>query len=115
MQITDHFILGNIRRFRRICEHTQSVVSVVRRPPPHSPRAQRKATSKSTSKSSSNADISESSSCNSEMSERVCDKPQPLQGSAYVSTRQGHRQVSKHMTTYERKEILKSFHLLANT
>lgn len=90
--ITFTLISGNIRRFRRICEHTQSVVSVVRRPPPHSPRAQRKATSKSTSKSSSNADISESSSCNSEMSERVCDKPQPLQGSAYVSTRQGHRQ-----------------------
>ena len=39
-------ILGNMRRFRRICEHTQSVVSVIRRPPPpSSPRAQRRVTS----------------------------------------------------------------------
>ena len=35
-----------MRRFRRICEHTQSVVSVIRRPPPpSSPRAQRRVTS----------------------------------------------------------------------
>ena len=39
-------ISGNMRRFRRICEHTQSVVSVIRRPPPpSSPRAQRRVTS----------------------------------------------------------------------
>ena len=39
-------ITGNMRRFRRICEHTQSVVSVIRRPPPpSSPRAQRRVTS----------------------------------------------------------------------
>ena len=43
---TTIIILGNMRRFRRICEHTQSVVSVIRRPPPpSSPRAQRRVTS----------------------------------------------------------------------
>ena len=38
------YITGNLRRFRRICEHTQSVVSVVRRQPlpPASPRAARR-------------------------------------------------------------------------
>ena len=64
-----YILSGNIRRFRRICEHTQSVVSVVRRPPPSSPRAARRATSKS-SRSSSNADLSESSSCNSDIVEQ---------------------------------------------
>ena len=38
------YFAGNLRRFRRICEHTQSVVSVVRRQPlpPASPRAARR-------------------------------------------------------------------------
>ena len=84
--------VGNMRRFRRICEHTQSVVSVVRRPlPPNSPRAQRRVTSGPTvqpaaAASSSNnntvdrmgmgaggkaTEISESSSNNSDISERL--------------------------------------------
>ena len=83
---------GNMRRFRRICEHTQSVVSVVRRPlPPNSPRAQRRVTSGPTTAMASNnntvdgrmmagpgksgqgatAEISESSSNNSDISERL--------------------------------------------
>lgn len=48
---------GNIRRFRRVCEHIQAQVCT-RRPPP-SPRAQRKFTT----------ELSESSSCGSDSSE----------------------------------------------
>ncbi|KAI4454817.1 map/microtubule affinity-regulating kinase [Holotrichia oblita] len=50
-------IPGNIRRFRRVCEHIQAQVCT-RRPPP-SPRAQRKFTT----------ELSESSSCGSDSSE----------------------------------------------
>ena len=84
--------VGNMRRFRRICEHTQSVVSVVRRPlPPNSPRAQRRVTSGPTVQQGQppasnnntvermmagkshqgNTEISESSSNNSDISERL--------------------------------------------
>jgi len=83
---------GNLRRFRRICEHTQSVVSVVRRQPlpPASPRAARR---NSTNKSDGGSDsrpqppsrstdgaggrttgkneVSDSSSCNSDVSHGI--------------------------------------------
>ncbi|KAL1502557.1 hypothetical protein ABEB36_007682 [Hypothenemus hampei] len=62
--ITFTLLSGNIRRFRRVCEHIQAQVCT-RRPPP-SPRAQRKFTT----------DLSESSSCGSDSSE------------LYLSTRQ---------------------------
>ncbi|CAG9831358.1 unnamed protein product [Diabrotica balteata] len=52
-----HDFVGNIRRFRRVCEHIQAQVCT-RRPPP-SPRAQRKFTT----------ELSESSSCGSDSSE----------------------------------------------
>ncbi|XP_025830966.1 serine/threonine-protein kinase BRSK2 [Agrilus planipennis] len=55
--ITFTLLSGNIRRFRRVCEHIQAQVCT-RRPPP-SPRAQRKFTT----------DLSESSSCGSDSSE----------------------------------------------
>nr|CAD7429455.1 unnamed protein product [Timema monikensis] len=54
---------SNIRRFRRVCEHIQSQVCS-RRPPP-SPRATRKFTT----------DLSESSSCGSDTSERLSPYP----------------------------------------
>ncbi|KAJ9589454.1 hypothetical protein L9F63_017357, partial [Diploptera punctata] len=53
----------NIRRFRRVCEHIQSQVCS-RRPPP-SPRATRKFTT----------ELSESSSCGSDTSERLSPYP----------------------------------------
>ena len=82
---------GNLRRFRRICEHTQSVVSVVRRQPlpPASPRAARRnSTNKEQSlqprppsrssqiptpigggtHSKTTTEVSDSSSCNSDVS-----------------------------------------------
>ena len=86
------FFSGNLRRFRRICEHTQSVVSVVRRQPlpPASPRAARR---NSTNKSDGGSDsrpqppsrstdgaggrttgkneVSDSSSCNSDVSHGI--------------------------------------------
>ncbi|XP_066149235.1 serine/threonine-protein kinase BRSK2 isoform X1 [Euwallacea fornicatus] len=62
--ITFTLLSGNIRRFRRVCEHIQAQVCT-RRPPP-SPRAQRKFAT----------DLSESSSCGSDSSE------------LYLSTRQ---------------------------
>ncbi|KAH1018385.1 hypothetical protein HUJ05_006171 [Dendroctonus ponderosae] len=55
--ITFNLLSGNIRRFRRVCEHIQTQVCT-RRPPP-SPRAQRKFTT----------ELSESSSCGSDSSE----------------------------------------------
>ncbi|GJQ85398.1 hypothetical protein Trydic_g10172 [Trypoxylus dichotomus] len=55
--ITFTLLSGNIRRFRRVCEHIQAQVCT-RRPPP-SPRAQRKFTT----------ELSESSSCGSDSSE----------------------------------------------
>lgn len=50
---------GNIRRFRRVCEHIQTQMCA--RKPPSSPRATRKF----------NTDLSESSSCGSDTSERL--------------------------------------------
>ena len=79
-----------MRRFRRICEHTQSVVSVVRRQPlpPASPRAARRNStnktdgqpqppSRSSQVSASTAspagknEVSDSSSCNSDVSHGI--------------------------------------------
>ena len=65
---------GNIRRFRRICEHIQSMVCAARRAPPASPRAQRR--------SQKGTEMSESSSCGSDTSERINERLAP------------HRQVS---------------------
>ena len=105
-QISNNVLLpGNIRRFRRICEHAQSVVSVVRRPqqlPPASPRAQRRSVSATTTPTTitsvdgkdslavptmvNNVDlISDSSSCNSDLSERIQYIPIPGPGSAEKS------------------------------
>ncbi|XP_049839282.1 serine/threonine-protein kinase BRSK2 isoform X2 [Schistocerca gregaria] len=61
--ITFTLLSGNIRRFRRVCEHIQSQVCS-RRPPP-SPRAARKFTT----------ELSESSSCGSDTSERLSPYP----------------------------------------
>lgn len=58
--ITFTLLSGNIRRFRRVCEHIQAQVCT-RRPPPPSPRAQRKFTTEQL--------LSESSSCGSDSSE----------------------------------------------
>lgn len=55
--ITFTLLSGNIRRFRRVCEHIQAQVCARRAPP--SPRAQRKFTT----------ELSESSSCGSDSSE----------------------------------------------
>ncbi|MPC24511.1 Serine/threonine-protein kinase BRSK2 [Portunus trituberculatus] len=64
-----NFILlsGNIRRFRRICEHIQA--QVCSRRPPASPRVGRKFTT----------ELSESSSCGSDTSERLSPFPQGKQ------------------------------------
>ncbi|XP_065172466.1 serine/threonine-protein kinase BRSK2 isoform X2 [Atheta coriaria] len=64
--ITFTLLSGNIRRFRRVCEHIQAQVCT-RRPPP-SPRAQRKF----------GAEISESSSCGSDSSELYLNTRQQL-------------------------------------
>jgi len=65
--ITFTLISGNIRRFRRICEHIQSMVCASRRcAPPASPRAQRRA--------AKGSEMSESSSCGSDTSERLVDR-----------------------------------------
>ncbi|CAB0005577.1 unnamed protein product [Nesidiocoris tenuis] len=56
-------IAGNIRRFRRVCEHIQS--QICSRRPPSSPRASRKFTN----------ELSESSSCGSDTSERLSPYP----------------------------------------
>ena len=60
---------GNIRRFRRICEHIQSMVCAARRAPPASPRAQRR--------TGKGQEMSESSSCGSDTSERITDRLGP--------------------------------------
>ena len=60
--ITFILLSGNIRRFRRICEHVQSQVCS-RRPPPPSPRAARKF--------ANSEQLSESSSCGSDTSDRL--------------------------------------------
>jgi len=67
--ITFTLISGNIRRFRRICEHIQSMVCASRRAPPASPRAQRR--------SQKGSEMSESSSCGSDTSERITDRLTP--------------------------------------
>ena len=69
--------LGNIRRFRRVCEHIQSQVCS-RRPPP-SPRATRKFTT----------ELSESSSCGSDTSERLS----PYPGTRQVITEHCNKEV----------------------
>ena len=62
---------GNIRRFRRICEHIQSMVCVSRRvAPPASPRAKRRSTR--------GGELSESESIGSDTSERMSDRLAPL-------------------------------------
>jgi hypothetical protein len=64
-------VTGNIRRFRRICEHIQSMVCVSRRvAPPASPRAKRR--------SARAGDLSESESIGSDTSERMSDRLTPL-------------------------------------
>ncbi|XP_050720077.1 serine/threonine-protein kinase BRSK2-like isoform X3 [Eriocheir sinensis] len=60
-------MMGNIRRFRRICEHIQA--QVCSRRPPASPRVGRKFTT----------ELSESSSCGSDTSERLSPFPQGKQ------------------------------------
>lgn len=60
--VTFVLLSGNIRRFRRICEHIQSQVCS-RRPPPPSPRAARKF--------GNSEQLSESSSCGSDTSDRL--------------------------------------------
>lgn len=103
--ITFTLLSGNIRRFRRICEHTQSVVSVVRRapPPPSSPRAVRRgsatnsnatrvrtpttASATPTSSAHNASEISDSSSCNSDTSERVPSSGAPSSAAAERSAK----------------------------
>lgn len=74
--ITFTLLSGNIRRFRRVCEHIQSQVCSRNvamslggqsRAPPPSPRASRKFTT----------EMSESSSCGSDTSERLFPSPHP--------------------------------------
>jgi hypothetical protein len=76
---------GNIRRFRRVCEHIQSQVCS-RRPPP-SPRATRKFTT----------ELSESSSCGSDTSERL---------SPYPGTRQVNYISFRHFCTFHNHRIM---------
>lgn len=62
--ITFTLLSGNIRRFRRVCEHIQAQVCTTRpRHAPPSPRAHRKFTTSS--------ELSESSSCGSDTSDRL--------------------------------------------
>ncbi|XP_055693267.1 serine/threonine-protein kinase BRSK2 isoform X4 [Lutzomyia longipalpis] len=64
--ITFTLLSGNIRRFRRICEHIQSQVCSKRFPMPSSPPGP----------STVSQAVSESSSCGSDSSERLCYKRQ---------------------------------------
>ncbi|XP_073990296.1 BRSK family serine/threonine-protein kinase sugar-free frosting isoform X3 [Rhodnius prolixus] len=61
--VTFTLLTGNIRRFRRVCEHIQS--QICSRRPPSSPRASRKFTT----------ELSESSSCGSDTSDRLSPYP----------------------------------------
>nr|XP_024216980.1 serine/threonine-protein kinase BRSK2 [Halyomorpha halys] len=61
--VTFTLLSGNIRRFRRVCEHIQS--QICSRRPPSSPRATRKFAT----------DLSESSSCGSDTSDRLSPYP----------------------------------------
>ncbi len=73
-------VTGNIRRFRRICEHIQSMVCVSRRvAPPASPRAKRR--------SARAGDLSESESIGSDTSERMSDRLTPLPSPRQVHIR----------------------------
>ncbi|RZF48750.1 hypothetical protein LSTR_LSTR013834 [Laodelphax striatellus] len=80
--ITFTLLSGNIRRFRRVCEHIQS--QVCSRRPPSSPRASRKLTS----------DLSESSSCGSDTSDRL---------SPYSNTRQVESDVESESSVFDVK------------
>ncbi|KAL5290478.1 BRSK1 family protein [Megaselia abdita] len=64
--LSDKSLPGNIRRFRRICEHIQTQVCSKRFPGPSSPPAVTQA-------------VSESSSCGSDTSERICFKRQMIE------------------------------------
>ena len=134
INFSQFFFPGNIRRFRRICEHAQSVVSVVRRPqqqPPSSPRAARRTYTAVTSTTTTTATtsltaataadakdnnslsvpsstantvdlISDSSSCNSDLSERIQYIPIPGPGSAEKSNLSvGERGAIRHQVTFE--------------
>ncbi|XP_075218884.1 BRSK family serine/threonine-protein kinase sugar-free frosting isoform X2 [Lycorma delicatula] len=72
--ITFTLLSGNIRRFRRVCEHIQS--QVCSRRPPSSPRASRKLTS----------DLSESSSCGSDTSDRLSPYPSSRQAESDIES-----------------------------
>ncbi|KAK7080748.1 hypothetical protein SK128_002813 [Halocaridina rubra] len=76
IRITEVFLQfpGNIRRFRRICEHIQS--QVCSRRPPASPRVGRKFTT----------ELSESSSCGSDTSERLSPFPPGKQGESDIES-----------------------------
>ncbi|XP_063219095.1 serine/threonine-protein kinase BRSK2 isoform X2 [Bacillus rossius redtenbacheri] len=80
--ITFTLLSGNIRRFRRVCEHIQSQVCS-RRPPP-SPRASRKFPT----------ELSESSSCGSDTSERL---------SPYPGTRQVESDIESDVSVFDVK------------
>ncbi|XP_063843507.1 serine/threonine-protein kinase BRSK2-like isoform X1 [Scylla paramamosain] len=67
-------MMGNIRRFRRICEHIQA--QVCSRRPPASPRVGRKFTT----------ELSESSSCGSDTSERLSPFPQGKQAESDIES-----------------------------
>ncbi|XP_050312319.1 serine/threonine-protein kinase BRSK2 isoform X2 [Anthonomus grandis grandis] len=102
--ITFTLLSGNIRRFRRVCEHIQAQVCT-RRPPP-SPRAQRKFTT----------ELSESSSCGSDSSELYLSTRQvnvlQLEGSDLESecsvfdVRTASREVSRRASTNNNTETL---------
>lgn len=62
--ITFTLLSGNIRRFRRICEHIQSLICSKRFPGPN--------TSSPPSMAKPTTAVSESSSCGSDSSERLC-------------------------------------------
>ncbi|XP_019871793.1 serine/threonine-protein kinase BRSK2 isoform X2 [Aethina tumida] len=102
--ITFTLLSGNIRRFRRVCEHIQAQVCT-RRPPP-SPRAQRKFTT----------ELSESSSCGSDSSELFLNARQlnvlQLEGSDLESecsvfdVRTAAREVSRRASTNNNTETI---------
>ncbi|XP_054280711.1 serine/threonine-protein kinase BRSK2 isoform X1 [Macrosteles quadrilineatus] len=80
--VTFTLISGNIRRFRRVCEHIQS--QVCSRHPPSSPRASRKFTT----------ELSESSSCGSDTSDRL---------SPYLGTRQAESDIESDTSVFDVK------------
>ncbi|KAL1139614.1 hypothetical protein AAG570_006596, partial [Ranatra chinensis] len=80
--VTFTLLSGNIRRFRRVCEHIQS--QICSRRPPSSPRASRKFTT----------ELSESSSCGSDTSERL---------SPYPGTRQAESDIESETCLFDMK------------